>query len=84
MMGNIQGDDPDEFGLIPRICFGSSDVSCFASANSHVVHLASGIFEQLSPSHQKDGQQVVDEVLMSHLEIYNETVRDLLTDNHNR
>lgn len=55
MSGNMKG-DPDEYGLVPRICF--------------------GLFEELG-NRLLDGEDIM--VTFSHMEIYNENVKDLLT-----
>ena len=57
MMGDID-ESPQEFGLVPRICY--------------------GLFEMLDQNAQ--GPNNSDEVFFSQMEIYNETVKDLLVD----
>lgn len=64
MMGTVRG-SARNYGLIPRICFGIFE------------HL-----EAVANSSESDGNELIpdgsDSVTFSHLEIYNESVRDLL------
>jgi hypothetical protein len=65
MMGDVQEGNPEEFGLIPRICFGLFDL----------LERKGGTTEGADGSGSSVEMETVD---YSHIEIYNENVRDLL------